>query len=179
MSIKHQKSQFTKETGQIVSEYKEVIYHTFEFLKDSKDWLEYKKMRRKFNDDIYNIKLKSLINMSLVYFYSLYEGFTRAYLKKLAMNDLGITESEFNRRYPSFHDIIEKLMKRLYKIHIPNNIFSNIMKLRIARHKIAHGEKSARAEFIIVEICYQTLLEYFQYMENIRNVVNGRLILKK
>ncbi|MFX0035166.1 MAG: hypothetical protein ACFE9I_05950 [Candidatus Hermodarchaeota archaeon] len=162
-----------------ISEYYEIIIHTFEFLKDSKDWLEYKKMNKKVNEESYNIRLKSLINMALVYFYSLYEGFTREFFKKLTMNDLKITKSEFDSRYQSFHDIIEKLMKDLYKIHIPDNVFSVIMKLRIARHNIAHGEKDAKSDFDIVKICFQALFEYFQYMENNINIFSKRLTYLK
>jgi len=175
MSIKNKAYQFREETHQIISDYKEILYQSVSFLRDSKNWLEFKKLKEIINDDVYYMRLKSLINMALVYFYSLYEGFTRAYFKNLTLNDFGLKESEFNRKFSAFHDIVKNLMKDIYKIHIPKNIFSNLKMLRDARHRIAHGVKNAKSDFAIVEICYQTLLEYFRYMENRITVFSKRL----
>ena len=179
MSIKTKTHQFRIETNQLISEYKEIISHTYEFLKDSKDWLEYKRVKRKVDGDIYSIKLKSLINMALVYFYSLYEGFTTRFFKKLTMNDFEIDEAQFKKQYPRFHDIVEKLMKRVYKFYIPKRMYSVIMLLREARHNIAHGEKNAKSEFGIIEICYHTLLEYFHYVENRRYTLSKSVGYRK
>lgn len=132
-------------------------------------------MGRKIDDNTYLVRLKSLINMSLVYFYSLYEGFTRTYFKALTFLDFGPDKDEFDKHYTRFHDIIENLMKGLYKIFLPDNIFAIIMKLREARNKIAHGEKSAKSDFAIVEICYQALMDYFQFMEKEIKLSHTRL----
>ena len=107
MNIKTKTSQFREDTFRFISEYRETVSHTFEFLKDSKDFLEYKRMGRKIDENTYLVRLKSLINMSLVYFYSLYEGFTRLYFQTLTFFDFGTDKDEFDKQYSRFHDIIE------------------------------------------------------------------------
>ncbi|UCC20833.1 MAG: hypothetical protein JSV62_06015 [Promethearchaeota archaeon] len=166
MSIRNKIYQHREDSMRVISEYTEVVNHTFAFLRDSKGYLEYKRQQNEIDDKIYNMRLKSLINMTLVYFYSLYEGFTRAYFKKLVMIDFDITEDKFDKQYSNFHDIIEKLMRGTYKIRLPQKTYSTLMKLREARHNIAHGKKNAKSDFAIVGLCFQTLLDYFQYMES-------------
>ena len=129
MNIKTKNFQFREDTFRFISDYRETVSHTFEFLNDSKDFLEYKKGSRKIDENSYLVRLKSLINMSLVYFYSLYEGFTRIFFQTLTFFDFGIDKDEFDKRYSRFHDIIENLMKGRYKIFLPDNIFTIIMKL--------------------------------------------------
>ena len=84
-------------------------------------------MGRKIDENTYLIRLKSLINMSLVYFSSLYEGFTRIFFQTLTFFDFGTDKDEFDKQYPRFHDIIEILMKGRYKSPMERKVLNLIL----------------------------------------------------
>ncbi len=111
---------------EIVSKYKEIMFQTLELLKDSKDFLEFKKLNSKISQSIYERRLKNLVNMALIYFYSLYEGFTREFFITVEIHGSHITPQEFKKIYPRFHDIIDKLIKDKYSIYLPHQIFKII-----------------------------------------------------
>ena len=102
--------------------------------------------------------------MALVYLYSLYEGIIRIFFRKVAYHDLKIPEHEFNEQYRKFQKIIN-LMKSQYGIYLDDDVFGVIMKLKKARHNIAHGVGVAKPEFEIIVLCHQVILEYFDFIE--------------
>ncbi|MFX1392581.1 MAG: hypothetical protein ACFFAH_03310 [Promethearchaeota archaeon] len=162
-SIKLRRIQW-KELLKITVQYKQGIQQAFEFLKDSKDFLEFKRMKKSIDEEIYLGRLKSLINMAAVYFYSLHEGFTRDFFKEVISYDGGMSGSKFDEKYDRFHDIIV-LMRRRYHIRLPKEIFDIIDKLRMARNSIVHGMRDARPEFKIIELCYETIMNYFDFVQ--------------
>jgi len=149
----------------IIYYYKQELTQTFQFLKDSKDFLEYKKMAKKISAEVYTVRFSSLMNMALVYFYALYEGFNRTFFEKLLRHDTSISHREFKRRYPEFYDIKHKVIRGIYHIRISQEIFDVIDILRRARNGIVHLGKKCKQDFEIVDICYEAIVKYYELIE--------------
>ncbi|TFG30027.1 MAG: hypothetical protein EU532_01735 [Promethearchaeota archaeon] len=168
MGIKSQKVVNSKDIynpRQIMTRYIQEMSQTFEFLKDSKDYLEYKRMAKKISGTIYLVRFSSLMNMAVVYFYSLYEAFTRNFFGALLLRDNNISYQEYKIRYPRFHDVLEKVVRGIYDIFLPKHIYETINHLRIARNQIIHLGKNAKPSFDIIETCYDSLTEYFEFLD--------------
>ena len=169
MSVKNKnnnaslKRELWSEIQEITVLHKQTAEHTVKLLKDSKDFLEFKR-KKGLGEDFYLKRLKILINMGIIYYYGLYEGFTRFFFRKVAVYDLDIPEDQFKNSFPRLHDII-KLMKARYKIYLDGEIFNVIMNLKEARHNIAHGVGNAKPEFEIILVCHQKILQYFDFIE--------------
>jgi len=168
MGIKNKKAVDSKDiydTHQIMTQYRREMNQTFEFLKDSKDYLEYKRMAKKISGTIYLVRFSSLMNMAVVYFYSLYEAFTRNFFGALLLRDKNISYQEYKIRYPRFHDVLEKVVRGIYDIFLPKHIYETINHLRIARNQIIHLGKNAKPSFDIIEKCYDSITEYFEFLD--------------
>jgi hypothetical protein len=152
------------ELHEIVIHHKQTAEHTLKLLKDTKDYLEFQR-NNGLSEPYYMERLKILINMGIVYYYSLYEGFTRFFFRKVAVYDLEIPEENFEDWYPEFKHII-RLIKTRYHIYLKKDMFQIIMKLRDARHNIAHGKGNAKSEFEILVICHQELMQYFELIHH-------------
>jgi hypothetical protein len=150
---------------QIMLQYRREMNQTFEFLKDSKDYLEYKRMAKKIGGTIYLVRFSSLINIAVVYLYSLYEAFTWNFFGALLLQDKNISYQEFKVRYPRFHDVLEKVVRGIYNIFLPKHIYETINHLRIARNQIIHLGKKAKPSFEIIEKCYDSITEYFEFID--------------
>ena len=70
----------------------------------------------------------------------------------------------FKKKYPRFHDVIDKIMKDKYGIYLPHEMFNTVKLLREARHSIVHGEKEALSDIEIVWLCSTTIASYFNYL---------------
>jgi len=168
-SISHYKSRnlevMRSKLHEITLNYTQEMEQTFEFLKDSKDYLEFKKIRKDIDDSTYSVRMKSLMNMAIIYFYSIYEAFTRTFFAKVLNYDLGMSVEEFNSEFHSAHEILKKVVKEKYQIYLPNRIFNVIRELQVARNNIVHFCKKAKTEFEIIENCFRRIVESFLNIE--------------
>lgn len=167
-NISHYKSRYLeimRELHEITFNYTQEMEQTFEFLRVSKDYLEFKKIKKDIDDSTYSVRMKSLMNMALIYFYSAYEAFTRTFFAKVLNYDVGMSIEEFSSQFHSFHEILQKVVKEKYQIYLPNRIFKVLRELQVARNNIVHLGKKAKTEFEIIENCFKAIIESFLYIE--------------
>jgi len=156
------------ELHEIKLRYQTVVEETFEVLKVSKDFIEFQKRKGSYNEKIYSIRLKSLINMASVYFIALFEGFTRSFIKKIVYIEYGIEKKQFDQRYFKFNDILNNILREKFHINL-NKQFKKwdvIKELRNARNQVVHNGKNMIPDFQIVKICFEALIAYFNFIES-------------
>lgn len=168
MGIKHQKFktipidfQIKSNLMDIYSVYKDDLSKTFELLKDSKNDLKFKSGNRIIDRRTYKIRLVNLHNMAMIYYYALYEGFTRMIFKTIKVYESDISHKEFEELYPTLYKIIVELMKKKYKIYIPYRIFKVIKLLHDTRNNITHHSCNATTNFENIELCTEKIQDYF------------------
>lgn len=168
-SITSQKShnfEIKNRLNEITVYYTQELEQAYEFLRDSKDYLEFKKIKNNISAETYLIRMRTLMNMALVYIYSVYEAFTRAFFAEVVHHDLGLNRDQFNAHYHRFHDLNKRLMQERYHIRLPHRMYIVIKQLRNARNDIVHLGKKAEPVFENVEYCLSTTVEYFRFIEN-------------
>lgn len=148
----------------VADQYIERISHTFKVIEDSKVFLKFERKEGRIDNETYTMRLKCVINMAIVYFYSLYEGYTWKVFKKVALIDLGMSEGDFKKEYPEFKDLKRKLIKK--KFRIPKYIYESIETVRKGRNKIVHDGGEARAEFEVIKNSYHIFIDYFKYIND-------------
>jgi len=149
---------------EITFNYTQEMEQTFEFLRDSKDYLEFKKIKKDIDDSIYSVRMKSLMNMAIIYFYSIYEAFTRTFFAKV-MNYEGMSVEQFSLEFHKFHELRKKIIKEKYHIYYPKHVFRILRLLQNDRNDIVHLGKKAKPEFENIEYCFRIIVEYFLYIK--------------
>lgn len=152
--------------NEITEQYIERITHAFEIIEQSADLLGYEKKDGTIDDKTHTIRLKCLINMTIVYFYGLYEGFTRKVFRYVAAVKFSMREDDFNKKYRDFGDLMVILVKRRFKIRLPKLMFKSIMLINDGRNDIVHEGQDARAEFKVIESSYRLFIHYFNYIRD-------------
>ncbi len=167
-SISHYKSrnlEVLRELHEITFNYTKEMEETFEFLRDSKDYLEFKKIKKDIGESTYSVRMKSLMNMALTYFYSVYEAFTRTFFAKVMHYDEGMSIEYFNSEFHKLHELRKRVIKKKYQIRLPNHIFRVLRLFQTDRNDIVHLGKKAKPEFENIEYFFRVIAEYFEYIE--------------
>ncbi len=156
------KREVWKELHELTDLQKQTTEQTLMLLTETKQYLDFE-ANHGLDEKSYRERLKILINMGIIYYYALYEGFTRFVFKKMRAYELDISEDRVNDRDFTLHKIIT-YMKSRYKIYLEEEMFSVIIKLKEARHDIAHGVGDAKPDFDIILICHSQIVEYFDFI---------------
>jgi len=165
-----------KELHNIKIRYQTFASETFEVLKVSKDFIEFQKRKGSYDEEIYSIRLKSLINMASVYFMALFEGFTRSFIKKVVSIEYGIDKRQFDKWYFKFNDILDNILRKKFHINLSRhfNQWNIIQELRYARNQVVHNGKSMIPDFKIIKMCFDALIAYFNFLESrIKNLLEN------
>lgn len=145
---------YTQELGQIM-----------ELLRDTRDYLEHKKIKEIIDENSYLIRVRGLVGMALVYFYSKLEGFTRSFFAQVLYHETGMTREQFNVKFHKFHDLRKKVIQERYHIRFPKRIYDLITLLRKERNDMVHLDRKAKPVFENIELCARKIFEYFQIIE--------------
>ncbi len=152
--------------NEITDQYVERITHAYNIIKNSADFLDYKKKNGTIDNKTHTTRLKCLVNMTIVYFYSLYEGFTRKVFRYVAAVKFRINEKEFNDDYHKPRDLFVKFVRKQCGIRIPDDMFEYIMIIKNGRNDIVHEGQDARAEFKVIRRSYRLFIHYFNFIRD-------------
>lgn len=156
---------------EITEQYIEIITHAYNIIKNSADFLDYKKKNGTIDNKTHTIRFKCLINMTIVYFYSLYEGFTRKVFRYVAAVKFSISEKDFKKDYHKPGDLFVKFVRRRCGIRIPKDMFDSIILIKDGRNDIVHEGQNARAEFKVIESSYRLFIYYFNFIRDKINLI--------
>lgn len=115
-------------------------------------------------------RINSLLNMTLIYFITLMEGFSRDFFKIILKHENNINKKRFDKDYWNFRTIEQKLINLRFGIDL-NEICPNYKKLnnlRKLRNKIVHRglEWGKNINFDYVKFCFNSICEYFANIEH-------------
>lgn len=153
-----------QELVEIISKYKEIAFQTHELLQDSKEYIEYRWVQGTINHEVYERRLQNLVNMALLYYYGLYEGFTRQVLFTMEVRYGPLKKGAFEKIFFKFNDLNRYLLKEKYGVYLPKHQFKIVKILREARNSIIHEGKNAKPDFRIIEECNRTVTGYFTFL---------------
>jgi len=97
-----QSSNLLLELVEIVAKYREIVFQTHKLVQDSKEYTEYRWIQGNITQDVYERRIQNLVNMALLYYYGLYEGFTRQVLFTMEVKFGAVEEEIFNKRFSKF-----------------------------------------------------------------------------
>lgn len=137
------------------------------------DMLYFKKQHTKYPMSLteYNQELKAIINMAIIYFCALYEGFTRDFFKKLLYFIEGMDERKFEEKYYKFTYVKKYVMENRFKIFL-NRQFKEwgfLSHVYRERGEVTHKGSDFKPDFEIINVVRNTVLNYINFIEMIIN----------
>lgn len=105
------------------------------------------------------------MNMAFIYFYSVYEAFTRTFFARVMDCDEGMSIEQFNAEFHKFHELRKRVIKEKYQIYLPKQVFRILRLLQNDRNDIVHLGKNAKPESENIEYCFRIIADYFEFIE--------------
>ena len=167
-SVSHHKPssyEVKRQLHTITYSYTQELEQIMELLRDARDYLEHKKIKEIIDENSYLIRMRGLVGMALVYFYSKLEGFTRSFFAQVLHYEIGMTREQFNVEFHKFHDLRKKIIQERYHIRFPKRSYELITLLRKERNDMVHLDRKVKPVFENIELCARGLLEYFQIIK--------------